>query len=694
MRNTRTRVLALTTLATLLSALALVVAERVDAVSTRSFVLDGTEALAAGELDGTAAHSNGTVTVGAELTRIDLPDVPIAYAMARQRDGTAFIGTGNDGKIYRLQGEQLSLYAETNQLVVTSLATARDGTLYAGTLPDGKIFRIEGPGRVHELARPADAEHVWDLVWDERRGILFAATGPEGKVYAIDRQGQADTYYDSTAAHIMSLALDAEGRLYAGTSGDALVVRLTGPGRAEVVYDFPGNEITAIDVRGGTVAVAANEFPDPPSVSSPTKGTKRTPSAPPRPRPGKGRLWKVGADGRAEEIFRNDDGHFTSVQLLDDGTVFAGSGKDGRIYRVAADRTSATWIDVDERQVLDIDMAGDHPMFITGDAGAIYRVLPGPPRNAMWTSKVLDARFGARFGQLTWRGHGQLSFQTRSGNTEEPDTTWSAWSSAMSRPGPIRSEAARFLQIRASFPSDASAVLWAATAYYLPQNQRSVVSDIGLKREDPSKASKTSSGSQARSDDDPPEASTSYKLTWKVDNPDDDRLRYRLRFRAEHQAIWREILPETEELTATEYEWQTNGIPDGHYILEVEASDELSNPVSSLLRAAATSEPLLIDNHPPIITGLSASGVRIRGQARDGLGPIAKLELAIDGGRWQMFFPADDLFDTREEAFDVDVTTVVGPLDSGDHIAAVRASDAGGNTVSAEVTLRVGGSAP
>ncbi len=679
--NTKTsRVLALTATAAFLSAALVALHGPADAVSTRSFRLDDEASLSAGEMEGTATHSDGSVTTSAEARRLALDGVATAWTFARASDGTVFVGTGNDGKIYRLRGDDLSEHADTEQLLVSALAVAPDGTLYAGTLPEGKVYRVDAQGQVHEVVDLDEADHVWALAWDPERRRLFAATGPNGKLFAIDpARGAAELFWDSDAGHVMSLALDADGTLYAGTSDEALVVRLRGPGRAEVVHDFPGNEVTAIAVRNGRLAVAANEFPEPPRVSGSTK--TKTNGFPPRPSPGKGRLFRVDSDGRTEAVYSQDEGHFTSVQLAEDGTLWAGAGKEGRIHRVSPDGAHAVWIDVDERQVLQIDMIGPEPMFVTGDAGAVYRVVSGRPQSAVWTSKVLDARFVSRFGRLDWRADGGVQLQTRSGNVEEPDTTWSEWSQPISTSGPIRSPAARFLQIRARFPQGADARLYAVTAYYLPQNQRARVSNVRIKESGDSSKNKNKN----RSPEDPPEPSVEYALTWDVQNPDNDRLRYRLRFREEGQSVWRDILRESEVLTEDEHEWNTSGIPDGWYVVQVEASDELSNPGGQVMRDTAVSEPLLIDNHPPRIDGLRAQRTVITGRAVDGLGPVAKLEYAVDGGEWRMFYPVDDLFDTADERFELDVA----PLPSGSHIVAIRATDAGGNTVSAETQITV-----
>jgi outer membrane protein assembly factor BamB len=628
---------------------------RAAAVGTRSFEIDSAAHFAAGELEGTTVLSHGSLAVGREVRRVAVENTPLVYSMARAADGSVYLGTGNDGRILRLRGDRLEEVAATGQLLVASLALDTDGTLYAGTLPEGRIFAVAPDGAMRELARLEEAEHVWALVM--HGNALLAATGPHGRVYSVDRRGHAEVYFQSNASHVMSLARDADGAVYAGTSDDALLLRLLGPGRAEVVFDFPGDEVTAIAARNGTLAVAVNEFPAPPRVGAATDGIPNRPGA------GKGRLYVVSPEGRSERVYAQDDGHFTSVQLDADGTVYAGVGKDGRVLRVAADRTSSVLVDVEERQVLAIDMLGADPVVVTGDSGAVYHVTDRPAATPVWTSRVLDASFNARFGQLDWRGQGGVRFMTRTGNSSEADETWSAWSAAISAPGPVRSPGARYIQVRAELTAPTSAV-HAITVHYLPQNQRAAVLDISLKARPASRG-----------------ASSRYELEWQVDNPDSDALRYRLRFRAEDQTVWRDMFREDVVHTDANYAWETAALPDGYYIVEVEASDEPANPRELRLTSRAVSEPIRVDNHAPVIEQLQLQGARVSGRAVDTLGPVARLELAVDGGPFRDIFPVDHLLDTAVERFEVDLTD----LEPGTHVVAVRATDASGNAVTAEV---------
>jgi hypothetical protein len=131
-----------TTIRIALVGLVLATAASVAAVTTQSFVLDSADAFFEGEFEGAAVRSDGSVRVGAATKRIELEHVPLAYSVA-QRGSTTFIGTGTNGVVYRFDGKNVKVFANTGELLVSSLAFGRDGALYAGTLPNGRIYRID-----------------------------------------------------------------------------------------------------------------------------------------------------------------------------------------------------------------------------------------------------------------------------------------------------------------------------------------------------------------------------------------------------------------------------------------------------------------------------------------------------------------------------------------------------------------------
>jgi sugar lactone lactonase YvrE len=670
-----------TTLRLTIASFALAISATAFAVTTESFVLDGADAFFDGELEGTAVHSDGSVGPGAATERIAIENVPVAFCLVRRGD-TSFVGTGTDGVVYRVEGDEVKVLAKTGELLVSSLAFGADGALYAGTLPNGRIYRIDPKsGAMKQFSIPEGAKHVWALHYDPKRGRLIAGTGPEGKVFAIDPIGRAKEIYKAQASHIMTLTGDDKGGVYAGTSDDAVVLRIAPDDAVSVVGSFPGNEVTAIDYHEGALAVAANQFKAPPGsqftpipTPSPPAGARQAGQSP-RPRAGSGQLWRIDPDGRAEALVRRQDTHFTAVQWGKDGAIYAAGGDDGRIFRVQPDASYSIWVDVEERQVLALDMRGSSPSFVTGDGAAVYRVRPGRPRDAVWTSKALDARFVSKWGRLEWRGRGRLTFETRSGNTKDPGPTWSGWSKPLKQPGKVESPDGRFIQVRAKFPKDADAVLYALELFYLPQNQRARVSQVQGSRP-PAKR-----GEEARQPAQTP--ATSINLSWQVENPDGDPLRYRIAYRQESQPVWRDMLTEDIILTEPKYSWDTSSIPDGHYVVRVDASDEERNPADLVLRSTATSESIRVDNHPPRIDQLEVRRGRVRGRVVDDLGPIARIQMAIDAGSWRDVFPTDSLLDSAREELDLPL----GDLGPGPHIIAVRALDGGGNQANREITV-------
>ena len=658
------------------------------AVGTERFVLDSEQDLSDGKLEGTAVESSGRVVRGVATERLAIDNAATARALLVTARGQAYVGVGTSGEIFRREGDALKPFAQTDALLVTALVEGPPGILYAATSPHGKVLAIDERGQVETLVTLPDTQHVWALAFDAPRQRLFAATGPNGKLFSIDAAGQAEEYLDTEAEHLMSLAVDARGYAYVGTTDEGLLLEVRAKGKMQVVYDFEGNEITAIALGPSGLAVCENTFPkaskkkndkpkspDKSALSNDNPNGDKTESkpksrTPPNGKPGKGQLWHIGRDGRARHLFESPAEHFTTV-AFDGDAILVGLGSEGQIYRIRMDGTHALWADVDERQIGAIAIAAGKLHFATGD-GAAYYYQTEHTRPAHWLSKPLDAQFHARFGQLSFRGQGPLSLSTRSGNTAEPDESWSPWSTPQSRPGPVRSPAGRFIQLRAALRDDAQ--LYAATVYYLPRNQAPEISAV--------RAAPGASKSRSPTD----HHTTTYTIHWNSDAHDGDPLRFRIYYRPEQETTWRPLLREQVRYTKTSYKWNTDSVPDGYYVLRVVASDEMANPEGQAERTDALSEPILIDNHPPHLTPLRLQRGRVVGEVRDSQGPISFLQYKVDQEPWKPLRPLDDMLDTPRERFALPLPEGLQP---GTHVIAIRATDARHNLVSRELTVTI-----
>lgn len=660
------------------------------AVGTRYFTLASGEDYKGGDLTGVAVDSSGKVRAGLTLGSIEIEQASTTWAALPMPDGSLLIGTGNEGKLFELRGATPKVVAETKALVVTSLARAWGGSVVLGTLPDGKVFKWER-NKLSELVSLKDTEHVWQVAFDAKTNSVYAATGPEGKLFRITADGQAQVYFDAKEQHLMSVAVAADGTVYAGSSDKAKLYKITGPGRASVLYDFGRTEVRAIAVDGsGGVYAIANEIkggtkaPQRKTGSS-SSGSSKSSSSKIK---GKGVLYYFSPNGEPEELYDEKEEHFVSLALGDDGRPYVGTGVEGRVYTVDAEHNTVLVADTEERQIGALLLSGPQKIVLGSDPAVVHPVRGQGGPDALWTSKVLDAGIRASFGKLDWDATGTLEFSTRTGNTEEPDDTWSAWSAPMVAPSPVASPAARYLQIRARWNRDPKAVLGELRVAFVTDNLRAVVTEV----QSSAGAMKTTKGSsliegvEASGGPITDKADTKVELKWKVDNPDKDELRYRLQYRLVGSNTWYDLLKPSEQLTSENYSWDTSDLPEGRYRIRVSASDELSNPPDRVKRHQLESGIVIVDNTPPVIEGLRTAGRRVRGTAIDGVGPIQRIEVALAGSdEWRPFAPADGIFDEQREEFDIDVTPLAAHSQS---LIVIRVYDSANNYVVRNLILK------
>ena len=657
-----------------------------------------------GEASGTMVQPTGELVPGMKTSLVEAPSA-FTWCSALSRDGAvAYFGGGDEGKIFAVEtkggGNKARLVATLDAPWVTALAVRPDGSLLAGSTPGGRLFSVDPrSGAVKEFAK-VPAEHVWAIVYDDKTATAYLGTGAPGKIFAVDGKSKPRALWDAHDKHVVSLARDDDRHLLAGTSEEAFLYRVGTDGRGEALQDFEAEEVRAVARAGDAVTIAVNDF----DKTTPTlafgpvaaKGTRvvlatgGTPSsAGTLPRPGarksKAALYRLERDGRIEQIFALADGYFTSL-VVDDksGDVYAATGSQGRVYRIRPDRTAALAIDLPERQALTLVRAGTEFLVGTGDVGAIYRARPAAAGEATYLSKVLDAETRAQFGLLRWHGSKGVSIETRSGITAKPDEAWSAFqrlgdarASEGGGAGQVASPAARYVQYRVTLAGDA-ARLGDLTLAYLPQNQRARVTEFTW-------SDGTAAGGVAPAAGTPVvhAHATVLKLRWKVENLDGDELDYRLSFRRQNEAVWRP-LGGPDPLLKPEYDWNTEGVADGVYVIRVVTSDERAQPRERALDSTYLSPPVLVDNRKPEVAGLAAKYPFVSGRARDDASPITQIEMAVDGNEWHEVAPADGLCDDLVEGF----TVKLPALAPGPHDVTVRAWDSADNVGAASITVK------
>ncbi len=512
----------------------------------------------------------------------------------------------------------------------------------------------------------------------------------------------------------MSLLHTGDDAIWLGTSDEALLFRHDRKTKkTRAVADFSGNEVSALAEWNGAVIAAANDLaPDKAAGMSskeavdkaakkpapgqkatlPKKGTKpgadAEESASVKPtakslRKGKGALYRVRGDGQLTQLHALTASYFTAVAVNSKGQIFAGAADKGRIYLVEGADSVSTAIDVDQRYIADIHVgANDALSFTTGDATTLVR-SDDSAKNAKYTSEVFDAKTPAQFGGMVWHGKGDLRFETRSGNTEDPGVGWSAWQAPDQRfktvgnmaRGKVASPTGRYIQYRVSFGNKDS-VLSKTSMFYLPSNRATRITAIEVGK---------AAGTSVVSTQTPKPRSPIVELKWDVDNGDNDKTAYKLEVRREGDLRWRSIRTGRDPLTKAEYKWNTETYPDGYYRLRVTSSDHLSNTGLRALESSKTTPIFVVDNERPNITGVSVRYPAASARATDALSTIAAVSFSIDDGRWQMAGSKDGIFDDQSELLEFKLPK---GLAAGAHTLAIRVADSAGNIGSTTSSFR------
>ena len=385
-------------------------------------------------------------------------------------------------------------------------------------------------------------------------------------------------------------------------------------------------------------------------------------------------------------MFALSDGYLTSLLADPSGDVYAAAGAQGKVYRLLPDRTFALAADLSERQALTLVRSGDGFLVGTGDVGGVYEVRPAGQGEATYLSKVFDGEFFTAWGRLRWTGSQALVFETRSGNTVKPDKSWTAWKKLegpgfeggegegkVASPGqPLPAVQGR-LPGQGHDPGGGLAVLPAPEP--AATGDRRVSGRGGAATTATTPAAATTSATRAHS--------SVLKLRWKVENPDNDGLMFRLYYRQERESVWRPLGGD-DPLTKPEFDWNTDSVPDGKYLVRVWVTDERSNASERALDSVFVSAPFLVDNTRPEVQGLQSRPPGVTGRARDAASLVSHIEFSVDGEDWRPASPSDGLFDQRSEGFAIRLPE---GLSRGPHVVNVRVWDGADNLGAARIQV-------
>src|SRR5262245_27671337 len=209
--------------------------------------IEGARDFLEGDLEGLTVDSEGRVRLAPAQRSPHNPETPFVLCRARDNKGGAlYAGTGNDGKVFRVENGAGTLFFDAQEMEVHALAVGPDGRVYVGTSPDGKVYAVDKAGKAETFYDPGE-RYIWALAFD-KGGNLIVATGSDGRLYRVDAKGKAQVVLTSPETHLTALATDGSGNVYAGSSPNGILYRLDPAAKVSVLLDSAYREVKALEV--------------------------------------------------------------------------------------------------------------------------------------------------------------------------------------------------------------------------------------------------------------------------------------------------------------------------------------------------------------------------------------------------------------------------------------------------------------
>lgn len=661
------------------------------------------------------------------LTELYKTEQPYIWSSAFDAAGNIYLGTGGDGKVFRVTSSGSgALFADLTELNVTALAVGANNEIFAATSPDGKVYRLDAAGKA-SVYFDAKEKYIWSLAVMSD-GSVAVGTGEGGKIYRVrsaNATPEASLFFDTSDSHIITLATDKAGNLYAGTDSNGLVLKFGSDGRPFALLDSPLSEIheLAVGPDGSVYALALSESASaatPPVTPAPAatpdnktvSADRKTPPAPEPPRKSrydltgaKSAVYRILPDGGNDVLWASTTITGFSLYAHKTGNgVLLGTSDRGRIYSIDNDASERLVLQSDASQISTVFNVGQYLYATSSNQGRLFRFGGEREPEAVYESAVLDAKAVATWGRIWWRSAGSVQIQTRTGNTEKPEETWSPWASvAGPASGQIASPRAKFLQWRAVLKSSAApAVLNEVSVSYLPRNIAPEVlsiqvlpTNVGLLANPPVQIDPNIelSGLDPQAFGIPVQPVAPRRafqraaraFQWTAEDRNGDKLVYDVYYREVGDTNFKLL---RENIAETFVTLDGQSVADGRYIVRIVAKDSPDNPAGEFMTGERTSEPFDIDNTQPTVTAgsqqVSGGNARVTFTANDRSSHLSRAEYSINGGRWLTVYAEDGISDSADERFVVEVPIAA----AGEYVVTLRVFDSSGNAGNARAVIK------
>ncbi len=700
------------------------------AVETESFLHRSYREFINGEFKNVSLSNEGLLQLAPTLVEIADIDEPIVWTAVADKEGNLYLATGNLGKILKVdaQGEVSTIFAP-EEILCRALALDSQGNLYVGTSPTGRVYRIV-TGQRPEIFFDPEEKYIWDMVVDSEDN-LYLATGNAARIYKLPKDfqpGQEPTlWFKANQTHLTTLTWDSQGHLLTSSSPEGILYRITGEGKGFALYNSSAQEIRQIvTMDDGRIYFSIFNAPSKSKEkksstassskakvkNSSEKKTDLSPKASPEfksAEPSGSLIFALDKQGFVEAYWGLQGSQiFDFISHGQKGELLVGTNTQGRLFTVAHRNDWSLLQQPPEGG--EVSVLIPHPkeaastIVITSNPAKVYRLEATLTERGNYQSDLMDAGQIAHWGNLlavTEEGSPSTAdLRTRSGNTEEPDETWSDWEAVetVEDNRKIQSPLGRYLQYEATLTQGVKGEsnLGQVRLFYQTKNVAPFIASlrilpVGLQLFEALSAPAKIDLKKLLTEKNPErlltQESSRQKLQkigeeglitvlWKAHDSNGDRLDYHLSIKRGGDDRWVTLAEKLEDPVAT---INTKGLTEGFYRVKVTASDAPANQADNARIGIRLSDPFLVDNSPPTISLHSQGPIAKRGPipftAKDAYSILEAVYYTIDGQSHHSLRPDDGIFDAKKESF----TLPLKNLPAGTHSLVLEVYDERGN---------------
>jgi len=607
---------------------------------------------------------------GKPVTRVPLPADSVFDFLALP-DGTVLAGTGNPGKIYRVDMKKLAAAGIIEGKVDSDALLADRGVTLFGEIRDRNVRR---------LARIAS-------------GRIIAGSAPKGNVYSFPAAGGAPLFLqENRDAEVVDLLPMDDGSFYAGivfSAGD--IFRLAKP---------PSDPKD--DAKDGPKDLFKDRDPKPAFM-------------------GRSTVVRFPVDGFPENVVTKTGISLYRLARHGDWLLLtAGEQGDAFGYDPVA-RRSLTFAGSASAQLSDLaPLGGGRYLMLRNNASglALMNFTDAPVREL--ETKRLDlgqsSELGAvRFPRLRGVALSALKLEASTNYGSDELEGWSPWTDLPQRDDAFQTDGlrGRYIRYRLHVPgSTLDFQIDKGAQYYRPQNRRPILSDFRIfppnqglvPAGDPPVNVITTVGqmlfpaSRDAKDDNPekrkgtflnsqviPQPGTQI-VYWTMSDPDGDTLAYTFSIRPEGSSTWTDLSVRSPD---SYVQFETGGMAEGLYLTRLVVAEQAPRPAAQRLSYTFETDSLLVDHTPPVITATEikrSNGILyVTVSGKDELSLLEGIEVVLNNGtRDVMLHPVDGLLDGRVESFTAEFPEA---RTSGATSVEVILYDQGGNASSSRLKL-------